>query len=33
MHRTDSDLTVTAVIPLHPEQIREEAAAADGSFS
>ena len=31
MQRTDSGLTVTAVIPLHPEQSREAAAAADGS--
>jgi len=33
MQRTDSDLSVTAVIPLHPEQSREAAAAADGSSS
>ena len=33
MQRTDSGLTVTAVIPLHPEQSREAAAAADGSSS
>ena len=31
MHRNDSGLTVTAVIPLHPERGREPAAAANGT--